>query len=218
VWAALRTLDAVGVQYCDIIINQERYRSKLRAGHMTAAMGTQKWMSLRSHQSTESCLQGLRDAGYRIAVTDIHHPNSVPITAVDFTKGKTVIVLGNEENGATEAARRAADVHFYVDMKGFAESLNVSAFCAYLCGRLSETTALDATREHAALTPCERGRILLTWLARTMPEAAMARLAEAGVEGIPTVGGAVGGAVPGAGAGAGAGEPWDLIAGFTTQP
>ena len=113
----------------------------------------------------------------------------------------------------SQTARNMADVHFYVPMKGFAESLNVSAFCAYLCGQLATSAVLNVTRMHAGLSELERNRILLTWLARTMPDVAAKRLAEGGVPEAAIAAGAGGG-----GEGGGGLPLWDQIAGFTTQP
>ena len=131
---------------------------------MFEALGAQKWMSLKQHESTKECLQKLKESGYRIAVTDIHHKDAKPISDVDWKAQKTAIVLGNERDGVTEDARNMADVHFYLPMKGFAESLNVSAFCACLMTLLSVEGCLEPSMEQS-----QRQRLMLTWLARTVP-------------------------------------------------
>ena len=49
---------------------------------------------------------------------------------MDWQNNKYAIVLGNEEKGISEYARRNADDLIHIPMKGFAESLNLSATCA----------------------------------------------------------------------------------------
>jgi tRNA (guanosine-2'-O-)-methyltransferase len=165
-WAALRTFDTFGVQYCDLITDTKNYHNQKRRRSMFEALGAQKWMSLKSHTETRSCLQDLKDRGYRIAVTDIHHPDAKPVDEIDWKAQKTAIVLGNEKEGVTDAAREMADIHFYLPMRGFAESLNVSAFCACLMSMLEMQGCLAPSLDES-----QRQRILLTWLARTVPRA-----------------------------------------------
>jgi hypothetical protein len=64
-------------------------------------------------------------------------------------------------------------------MKGFAESLNVSAFVAVLLGVLESKGALAP--ELSTISPSERSRILLTWLCRTAP-GSLETLRRAGLE------------------------------------
>jgi tRNA G18 (ribose-2'-O)-methylase SpoU len=49
---------------------------------------------------------------------------------MDWQNNKYAIVLGNEEKGISNYARRNADDLIHIPMKGFAESLNLSATCA----------------------------------------------------------------------------------------
>lgn len=177
VWAALRTFDALGLQYTDIILG-DAYTSDNCRKEMASSMGCQKYLSLFEHHNTESCLIGLKKQGYRIAVADIHHPASVPLSAIDFgvnarsetsVHNRTAIVLGNEVVGASQVARDLADVHFFLPMRGFAESLNLSAFCALVCGSLDTTGVLSSSNANGRIEKSEQARILLTWLARTAP-------------------------------------------------
>ena len=175
-WAALRTFDTFGCQYVDVITNKESYHNKQRRKSMFEALGAQKWMSLKQHLTTTECLQGLKENGYRIAVTDIHHPSAKPLGDIDWNECKTAIVLGNEKHGITDEAREMADLHFYLPMKGFAESLNVAAFCAVAMAYLEAQGCLVPSLQHE-----QKQRILLTWLARTAP-GSTALMRRAGVD------------------------------------
>lgn len=192
-WAALRTFDTFGVQYCDLITDTDNYHNKNRRRSMFEALGAQKWMSLKAHTETRPCLSNLKERGYRIAVTDIHHPDAKPVSEIDWKAQKTAIVLGNEKEGVTNAARELADIHFYLPMKGFAESLNVSAFCACLMSMLEMQGCLTPS-----LDDSQRQRILLTWLARTVPRSP-ALMRHHGIE-LPTD------------------RLYENIAGYTTRP
>ena len=198
-WAALRTFDACGIQYTDIVLDDTAYYNKERVGSMVSALGSQKWMSIAKHKSTPECVDSLKARGYRVAVADLHHPATVPLSQVDFTAGPTAIVLGNEKTGASAAAREAADIHFFVPMKGFSESLNVSAFVAMMCGKLEAQGALSAEEtSHGAIPKAEKDRIYLTWLARSVP-GSIALLRRAGLD---LQGNRI----------------WENFAGYTTKP
>lgn len=180
VWAALRTLDSFGVQFVDIIFNNETYISEWRKSTMGAALGSQKWMTLKQHDSTVQCLQRLKDDGYKIVASDLH-ANSLQSNHINWrqlttnnqpnttntpgseTEGKVAIVMGNESTGITSMARDMADHLLYIPMRGFAESLNLSVAVAVLCTQLDHQTMLKC-----GLTIPLENRVLLTWLARSV--------------------------------------------------
>lgn len=198
-WAALRTLDSVGIQYADIVMAEDRYYSVKRYKQMESALGSQKWMSLRQHNDTKSCLESLKADGYKIAVADLH-PDASPISELQFSNQSTAVVIGNEKIGPSGTARDLADIHFYVPMVGFAESLNVSAFIAMLCGKFQSDGALDVTRnKQGIMSEQEKNRIYLMWLARSV-SGAPAFLRRAGL--MPRSKSTV----------------WTKIAGYTTKP
>jgi tRNA (guanosine-2'-O-)-methyltransferase len=163
------------VQYVDVITDKESYHNKQRRKSMFEALGAQKWMSLKQHKTTTECLSDLKEQGYRIAVTDIHGPSKA-IGDISWKAAKTAIVLGNEKNGISDEAREMADIHFHLPMRGFAESLNVSAFCAVAMAYLEAQGCLSPS-----LDETQKQRIMLTWLARTAP-GSTALMRRAGVE------------------------------------
>ena len=63
-----------------------------------------------------------------------------------------------------EEVRAAADETFYIPMKGFAESLNVSVAAAVLLSALDNQNVLKP-----GINEKDKSRILLTWLARSVP-------------------------------------------------
>jgi len=163
VWAALRTLDSFGVQYVDCVMDPIKYKKGWRRNTMVSAMGAQKWLSLTQHENTASCLDELRGQGYRIIAADLTE-TSKPIEEIDWNEGKVAVFMGNELTGISDELRAAACETFYIPTKGFAESLNVSVAAAVLCTLLEQKGTLKAD-----LCEDEKPKILLTWLARTVP-------------------------------------------------
>lgn len=187
VWAALRTLDSFGVQFVDIIFNNETHISEWRKSTMRAALGSQKWMTLKQHDSTAQCLQRLKDDGYKIIASDLHasslqsdridwraltkvQPHATTVTCTTTSSStsplsdwKVAIVMGNENTGITQLTRDIADHLLYIPMRGFAESLNLSVAVAVLCTQLDHQAMLKC----GLTTPIEN-RVLLTWLARSV--------------------------------------------------
>ncbi len=169
-FAALRNLDAFGVQDVDIIMNDDMYSPgwlRTRKLKMRSAIGSQQWLSVTHHTSTSECLSKLRAGGYLIASTDLHG-DSVPVTEVAWSevcKGKKVaVVMGNEESGISPTVREAADMLVVLPMRGFAESLNLSSATAALCAVLQGQGMMIPD-----LSPALKRRILLTWMSRSVP-------------------------------------------------
>lgn len=168
VWAALRTFDAFGLQLTDIITNNAAYISDFRRGTMGAALGSQKWLTLREHGNTTDCLTELRASGHLLLCTDLHS-TSLALPDVDWTgitkqnELKVAIVMGNEKQGISEEARRLADHLIHIPMRGFTESLNLSVACAVICANLQAKGVLIP-----GLSPSLKDRVLLTWLARSV--------------------------------------------------
>jgi tRNA (guanosine-2'-O-)-methyltransferase len=139
-WAALRTLDSFGIQHVDLIADGKKENPK-RWRHMHASLGSQKWLTLAEHDDTKSCLQTLKEQGFKIFVTDVHN-RSLPIDRVQWAP-KSAIVFGNEFRGVSDEAKALADQSFFIPMRGFAESLNLAAATAVTCSFLASAKALQ---------------------------------------------------------------------------
>lgn len=192
VWAALRTFDAFGIQNVDIVLNNtntkisetivdcgggksDNLKFGSRKGTMNSALGAQKWLTLREHNDSANCIRHLKEQGYLIYATDIHS-GAIALTDINWnaecdvkkcevstTPLKVAIVMGNELTGISNEMKKLADKSFYIPMKGFAESLNLSVACAVIC------TTLQCHRQlNGDLDPLTRNRILFSWLTRTV--------------------------------------------------
>lgn len=62
-------------------------------------------------------------------------PSAVPINDINWSR-PSAIVLGNEDRGITDAMRHLADTTFYIPMRGFAQSFNMSVACSVILAHL----------------------------------------------------------------------------------
>ncbi len=169
--AVLRSCDCFGVQDVHIIEDEHEYRV-----NPDVAMGATKWLTLHRHgrvdsptspaspsQTTRTCLQQLKEQGYRIAATTLRE-NSIPLPELDITP-KTALCYGTEELGLSEEAHDMADVFVQIPMFGFTQSFNISVSAAL--------TLYDLTNKLHALPPSvwqltaeEQLDITAVWLLR----------------------------------------------------
>jgi tRNA(Leu) C34 or U34 (ribose-2'-O)-methylase TrmL len=168
VWACLRTIDAFGIQYVDIVVESEQYTGKSGLSQkrgMRVAMGSAQWLSLRNHVSTTDAITTLRQENYRIFAADLN-PNAKDIQTVGWLGDDEAadqednagaddddnndrpcivrpicIVMGNEEDGISAEMRAAADECFTLPMVGFAESFNLSVATAITLAHLSAASS-----------------------------------------------------------------------------
>lgn len=163
-FATLRTLDSFSVQNVDIVLSRETYlRQPWRCEQMGASLGSNKWLTLREHESSEACLQSLKNEGFRIVSTDLHSPNAVSAFDFDWNAAPTAVIFGNEEAGVSEIAKSLSDNSVYIPMSGFCESLNLSASVAVFSTLLQMKGALKPN-----LSEEDQKRLQLTWLVKSI--------------------------------------------------
>ncbi|KAI8471479.1 MAG: Alpha/beta knot methyltransferase [Monoraphidium minutum] len=123
--AVCRSADALGLGAVHCVVNGTKYKQSQRT-----TAGAEKWLDVKVWTSTESCLGGLKRAGYQIVTTALSD-RSVPIQDIDWTR-PTAFVMGNERDGVTQAAVDMADAVAVIPMMGFVESFNVSVAAALI--------------------------------------------------------------------------------------
>lgn len=120
--AVLRSADAFGAQEVHVIETKERFVASTRV-----AKGSERWLDLVCHASTDACVDALHARGYRVLVAamdgDVEPRGVAGLTPV-------AIVFGNEHAGVSAAMRARADGAYRIAMRGFVESLNVSVAAA----------------------------------------------------------------------------------------
>ncbi len=120
--AVMRSADAFGCHEVHVIEDRHRF---VVSHHVTR--GTDRWLELVRHDSTDECLEKLEASGYQVFVAAMDGD----LTPEDLAEvPRAAVVFGNEHKGASEAVRRAATGTYAIPMVGFVESLNVSVASA----------------------------------------------------------------------------------------
>lgn len=168
--ACLRTCDCFGIQDVHIIESEGHFRP-----HPDIALGASKWLTLHRYQGvpigphpqhaiTASCIETLREQGYRILATT-PSSDSIPIQQVPLDQ-KTAVVFGAEKRGVSEYVLQAADQCVHIPMFGFTESFNVSVSAAIVLQQFTQT--LHASAIPWQLSDPERQELLEVWVRRTL--------------------------------------------------
>ncbi len=133
--AALRNCDAFGIQTVHIIFETEKMFNPEKLGKLTSASAN-KWLRVRTWESSQNCFTYLKKEGYFIAATALHE-KAESFETFQLPSTKTAWVFGNEGFGITETAKKMADTLIYLPMFGFVESLNLSVTVGIVAHMLS---------------------------------------------------------------------------------
>jgi tRNA (guanosine-2'-O-)-methyltransferase len=156
--AVVRTCDAAGILYLDIISS---------AGEpfpVNEAISTraEKWLHFTYFQSTKECLNRLKQKGFKIAATYLGD-TSIPYTAIDYTQ-PLAVVFGNESEGISEEARNMADFVIKIPMIGMAQSLNLSVSVGIILYEAMKQRIEKGFHQEKRLSPKEFKSFMKTWL------------------------------------------------------
>jgi len=165
--AVLRTCEAMGLQELHVIPRPDVPFSP----HAKVTQGCEKWIDVITHATFGACRESLKSRGFSIWASATG-PNACSLFALRFD-GPIALVFGNERGGVSPEALSAADGIFWVPLRGFTQSMNVSAAAA-LCvgyavhwretqlgpgGDLTAAEARSLTRRFYELSVKQRGRI-----------------------------------------------------------
>jgi len=118
--AVVRTCDAAGILYVDII-SASGDPFPVNEAISTRA---EKWLRFQYHTSSAGCLTQLKKKGFKIAATSLDK-DSLPYLSLDYTQ-PLAIVFGNEAEGVSEESLGLADYKIRIPMLGMVQSLNLS--------------------------------------------------------------------------------------------
>lgn len=151
--ALVRSADAVGVHEVHAIWLDRRTR--MRGG---TAMGSQNWVKVHHHHSTDTAIKQLQAEGKQVIVTQLSE-RAVDFREVDYTQ-PTAILLGQEKYGVSDEAVALADRHVKIPMVGMAESLNVSVAAAVILYEAQRQREAAGRYQQPTLSAEERHRVL----------------------------------------------------------
>jgi len=166
--AVIRSADAFGISTIHLVGEGFTYSKGI-------TLGTERWLDIVHHDAPEEAKSRLRKEGYKIVVTAPEgspkgaHVKSLPVYQLPFRE-RLALVFGNERTGVSDELFQAAEIHAYIPMIGFVESLNISVACAItlFCSMISGE---NRERELAPLAPDEREKLRSEWLVTGMKHA-----------------------------------------------
>lgn len=159
--ALVRTAEAFGLQEIHNIETLCSFKPNVQI-----VKGTDKWVDLYKHRSTEEGLDALRSSGYRIVATSPHIDGRTPET-FDVSAGPFALIFGTEHAGISQQTLESADEFIQVPMYGMVESLNVSACASILLYNLTERMRGDESIDWR-LGEDDHTRLLYKWMCRTV--------------------------------------------------
>jgi tRNA (guanosine-2'-O-)-methyltransferase len=158
--AVLRSCDCFGIQDVHFIENRNKYKISTDVD-----MGASSWLSIyryseKENNNTSSCINSLKQKGYRIIATTPHEKDcTLDQLPID---NKIALVFGTEIDGISEEVRNHADDFVRIPMYGFTESFNISVSAALSMYEL--TSRLRKSNNQYRLSEIEKEDILLDWM------------------------------------------------------
>jgi len=165
--AVIRTCECMGIQDVHVVENITKYSLNPRV-----LKGSNKWIDIIHHASngknnTEVVFKQLKEAGYRMIVTDPGQ-DCVSIDEIDVHE-KIALVFGNELRGISKTALSLCDEKVKIPMYGFTESLNISVSVAICLNTI--ITKLHLMKSFIGLSEREKEMLKLKWYRKIVRKA-----------------------------------------------
>ena len=156
--AVIRTCDAAGVLYLDLISPNPELL------HFNEAISTRadKWLKIAVHPTSAECLEPLKKEGFEIIATHLRQ-DAIPYTDIDFAK-PVALVFGSESEGISDACLALADKAVRIPMLGMVQSLNLSVSVAVILYEALRQRAAKSYFDKAHLPAEEFERLRKEWL------------------------------------------------------
>jgi len=122
--AILRTCEALGVQEIHVVLHPEHRFSPSDK----VTQGCDKWLEIHRYADFGSCREQLKARGFSLWASAIR-PKTHSLFSMRFDT-KLAMVFGNERTGVAAETVASSDGVFWIPMRGFTRSLNVSAAVA----------------------------------------------------------------------------------------
>ncbi|ULH14557.1 tRNA (guanosine(18)-2'-O)-methyltransferase TrmH [Deinococcus sp. KNUC1210] len=165
--AILRTCDAVGVLRAHAVPPKVFQGGGFEAG--TRALPTfeatsgsaHKWVQVQTHDNAVSAVQHLQAQGFQVLATHLSQ-RSLDYREPDYTR-PTVVLLGAEKWGVSDAAAEAADQNIVIPMMGMVQSLNVSVAAASILFEAQRQRLAAGMYAVPQLSPEELEKLAFEW-------------------------------------------------------
>ena len=160
--AVVRSAEAMGFQALHVIELGTNFKQAQRV-----TQGAEKWMDIRTWDTTADSVAFLRDRGYRILAA--HVDDAEPVESYSFDV-PTAVVFGNEREGISEEMLAAADGRVMIPMTGFSQSFNISVAAALTLDRVRRQR-LEAMGAHGDLSEGQRRVLTAVYYMRSVEQA-----------------------------------------------
>ncbi len=155
--AGIRSIDGCGFQDVYIIMGKNSFRL-----NKDVTRGVHKWMNVRQVEDVRDCITRLKQEGYRVLIAE-PQPDEVPLNKMEFPQ-KTAFLFGQEGAGVSEVSHELADGVFYIPMRGFSQSFNVSVSVAITAYSVRDYCEKQLKPEQWLLPEKERNELLELWV------------------------------------------------------
>ncbi|MFY0573728.1 TrmH family RNA methyltransferase [Cystobacter fuscus] len=135
--AVMRTCEANGLQEVHVIVNP----AAPFMPNSRVAQGCDKWLDVKIYRDFASCRAALKARGFSLYASAIRE-DATSLYTLRFDS-KIALIFGNERDGVSPEVLAGSDGTFWIPMRGFSQSLNISA-AASAC----VTRAISWREEH----------------------------------------------------------------------
>jgi len=156
--AVVRTCDAAGILYLDII-SQKKDPLPVNEAISTRA---EKWIQFNYYSSASECFASLRKKGVKIAATHLGE-ETLPYTELDYTQ-PLAVVFGNESEGISEEALNLADYKIKIPLIGMVQSLNLSVSVGIILYEAMRRRKEEGFYKKRGISPEEFEKYFKQWL------------------------------------------------------
>ena len=167
--AVMRSLDAFAFQE----VHLARQETQAALSHLISR-GTDRWLSVQSHEDGPAMLAALKSRGYQVWASHLRQPGSVALADMDFSV-PVALVFGNEHAGVEPETLALAHGVFHIPMRGMVESFNLSVAAALSAyhARLALDRLQAASPEPKSfyLSASQQQALYLTWLRQSVRRA-----------------------------------------------
>lgn len=146
--AVMRTCEGLGIQELHVIDNPE-YPFE---AHGKVTQGCDKWLDIKRYKSFADCKAELKARGFEIWASAIRD-GATSVYELKWNK-KMAIVFGNERFGVSQEVMDGVDGVYWIPMRGFSQSFNISVAAAMTLSR-AISWRVEHTGELGDLNPEE---------------------------------------------------------------
>ena len=122
--AVLRTCEAHGIQEVHVV----EHPTVKFSPHPQVTQGCDKWLDVYRHQTFDDCHRYLKTRGFLIWASALGEA-ATSLFDLHFNL-PVALVFGNERNGCSPDVLAKVDARFWIPMRGFTQSFNVSVAVA----------------------------------------------------------------------------------------